>query len=121
MQSIQRIQEVCRIEKGKEWGPRRVNGRYAAHDPQRISHHCVRIRPLAFLFQSTRTLNVYTAVLPRRGYWRAKVESEGFMFQYQCWAWPIGGMWVMLDGRKEGRREGRRREGEMRMPQAKLK
>lgn len=76
-----------------------------------LSLLCVPIRPLASLFRSTFTLHVYIAVLPRTGYLRAKVESEGSLCPCaQCWTWPIGGIWVILDRRKEGRRERRERE-----------
>lgn len=69
-----------------------------------LSQLCVPIRSLASLFQSTCTLNVYKAILPRRGYVRVKVESEGSLGpSAQCWAWPTGGIWVILDGRREGR------------------
>lgn len=69
-----------------------------------LSSLCVPIRPLASLFWSTFTLNVYTTVLPRRGYLRAQVESEGSLCPCaQCWTWPIGGIWVILDGRRERR------------------
>lgn len=76
MQSIQRIQEMCRMKVESRSG--RVNGRCVTHGPQRtLSQLCVPIRPLASLFQSTCTLDIYTPDLRRRGHLRAKVESEG--------------------------------------------
>lgn len=40
------------------------------------------------------------------------MESEGFLCpSAKRWAWPTGGISVILDGRKEGRREGRERKG----------
>ena len=85
-----------------------------------LSLLCAPMRPLASVFQDTCTLNVYTTILPRRGYLRAKVESEGSLCpSAQCWTWPTGEIWIILNGRKE---EGRKEErGEMRITQSALK